>query len=234
MNEMARGSDPVTKVLLTCGAILAPMFYIVVLIQMAARPGFDITRHAISGLSNGDFGWVQITNFIVTGTLALVLAVGVFRALRGGKAGTWAPILIGTYGAGIILAGLFPPDPAMGFPVGAPEGMSATMSASATLHSVGFFTAFSSLVAAGFVFGRRFIALGQRGWGTYSIATGVAAPIVITLGTTVLISSAGVCFFIAGVVSFGWLSAVAARLLAERRTQTFTYAPIGEDSVVQH
>jgi hypothetical membrane protein len=234
MNEVTRESDPVTKVLLTCGVILAPLFYIVVLIQMATRPGFDITRHAISGLSNGDFGWVQTTNFIVTGTLALLVAVGVSRALRGGKAGTWAPILIGAYGAGIVLAGLFPPDPAMGFPVGAPEGMSATMSTSAMLHSVGFFTAFTSLVAACFVFGRRFIAFGQRGWGIYSIATGVAAPILITLGTTVMISSAGVFFFIAGVVSFGWLSAVAAHLLAERRTQTFTHAPIGDDSVVQH
>lgn len=225
MSETTRESDPVTKVLLGCGIFLAPLFYIVVLTQMATRPGFDITRHAISGLSNGDFGWVQISNFLVTGTLALLLAVAVYRALRGGKAGTWAPFLIGTYGAGIILAGLFPPDAAMGFPVGAPEGMSATMSASAMLHSVGFFTAFTSLVAACFVFARRFMALGQRGWGIYSIATGVAAPILITLGTTVFISSAGVFFFVAGVVSFGWLSAVSARLLAEPRSQPFTHAP---------
>lgn len=234
MNATTLESDRLTNILLGCGTILAPLFYIVVLLQMATRSGFDITKHAISGLSNGDLGWVQITNFILTGTLAMLLAVGVRRALRGTKAGTWAPILLGVYGAGMIVAGLFPPDPSMGFPDGAPEGMPATISTSSVLHSVGFFTAFSSLVATCFVFGRRLIALGQRGWGIYSNATGVAAPILIALGTAVLVDSAGVFFFTVGVVSFGWLSAVSALLLAERKTQAFTREPIGDYAEVQN
>ena len=38
------------------------------------------------------------------------------------------PILIGLYGAGMALAGLFRPDPGLGFPEGAPEGIPVTMS----------------------------------------------------------------------------------------------------------
>lgn len=213
MKTPVNKSDNSTKKLLLSGAILAPLFYIIVLTQMATRDGFDISRHAISSLSLGDMGWIQITNFILTGTLALLLAVGLRRMLQAGKAGTWAPILIGVYGLGIITAGVFPPDAALGFPVGAPEGMPETMSASAALHSVGFFTAFSALTATCFVIARRFFADTERNWGMYSIASGIVSPLLVILGMTVFSSSAGICFAFAGAVGFGWLSAVAAKLL---------------------
>lgn len=206
-------SNTVTKALLTCGAVLAPLFYVIVLLQMATRDGFDITRHAISSLSLGDMGWIQIANFIVTGVLAVLLAIGLRRVLRGGKAGTWAPLLIGVYGLGIMLAGVFPPDAALGFPPGAPEGMAETVSTSAALHSLGFFTAFSSLTATCFVVARRFFGDKERNWGMYSIVSGIASPLLVILGMTVFNSSAGICFALAGAVGFGWLSAVAVRLL---------------------
>jgi len=34
--------------------------------QALVRPGFDPTRHAWSLLANGDWGWIQIANVIVT------------------------------------------------------------------------------------------------------------------------------------------------------------------------
>ncbi len=50
----------------------------------------------------GGVGLDQVANFIITGVLALLGAKGVGAVLRGGKAGTWGPLLIGTFGIGLI------------------------------------------------------------------------------------------------------------------------------------
>jgi hypothetical protein len=42
-----------TRALLTCGIIVGPLYTTVGLIQAFTRPGFDITRHVMSILSNG-------------------------------------------------------------------------------------------------------------------------------------------------------------------------------------
>ncbi|WP_082599878.1 DUF998 domain-containing protein [Agromyces sp. Root81] len=68
---------PSTRILLAAGVAIAPIFLAIALAQMALRPGFDITRHAVSSLTNGDLGWVQTLNFVVTGALAILFAVGV-------------------------------------------------------------------------------------------------------------------------------------------------------------
>jgi Protein of unknown function (DUF998) len=44
------------------------------------------------------------------------------RVMRSGPGGTWGPRLIGAYGVGLAAAGVFRPDPANGFPAGAPPG----------------------------------------------------------------------------------------------------------------
>ena len=196
---------------LLAGMVLAPIFYLVVLAQMATREGFDISRHPISSLSLGDAGWIQVTNFLVTGLLALTAAFGLRRALAGGRAGRVGPGLIAVYGMGIILAGLFRTDPALGFPPGTPDEMPATMSTSAALHSLGFFVAFGSLTVACFVIARRFAAEGDRPWQGYGIASGMAAPVLVATGMANP-DAAGVFFALAGVVAFGWLSVTCWRL----------------------
>ena len=212
--ELSKDSQQWTKALLACGILLGPLFYLVVLIQMFTRSGFDIRKHPISLLSLGDAGWIQITNFIVTGLLAILCAFGMRRILRGGPGGTWGPLLIGTYGLGMIIAGLFPPDPSLGFPPGAPAGITGTMSQNAVMHGVGFFVAFISLTLACFVYARRFISLGHRGWGFYCIATGVVTPIVIFLGMNIM-GKAGILFAIAGIIGFGWIAVISARMITE-------------------
>jgi uncharacterized protein DUF998 len=64
------------------------------------------------------------------------------------RAGTWGPCLIGAYGLGLIMAGIFLPGPGLGFPPGAPAGMPSTISRHALLHGVGSFLAFVPLTAA--------------------------------------------------------------------------------------
>src|SRR5215813_11948966 len=77
-----------TRALLTCGVIAGPLYIAVGVTQMFIRPGFDIQRHALSLLSNGDLGWIQIANFIVTGLLVIAGALGMRRVLRGSRGGT--------------------------------------------------------------------------------------------------------------------------------------------------
>ncbi len=210
----ARGSTDWTRPLLLAGVVSGPLFYVLAIVQMFIRPGFDIRRHAISVLSLGDLGWIQIANFIITGLLAILCAVGLRQVLRGGKGGTWGPLLIGAYGVGMVIGGIFHPDPGLGFPPGAPAGMPTTMSAGAAVHSIGFYLAFLSLVIACFVFARAFISVGQPEWAFYCAASGVLAPIFIVLGSTNL-SLVGVLFAIAGAIAFGWVSVVAAHFMSE-------------------
>lgn len=203
-----------TTLLLACGVALGPLFYVVAVAQMLTRRGFDISRHPLSLLSLGEAGWIQIANFILTGLLAIACAVGMRRALRNVAGGTWGPLLIATYGLGMVVAGLFPPDPLLGFPAGASAGIPAQMSEHAMLHGIGFFVAYVSLVAACFVFARRYFAAGRPGWGRYSIATGVITPLLISAGMMIQ-SAASISFFIVGIIAFGWVGAAAAQLTAK-------------------
>ncbi len=142
------------------------------------------------------------------------MSIGMRSVMKGSKGGTWGPVLTAAFGLGLILAGLFHPDPGYSFPPrsGAPAGMLPTTSHHAAIHSVGFLIVVLSLIAACFVFARRFRARGQKGWSDFSIATGLAAPILIALGvgtsTTPLLT-------LMAVLTYGWLSAVAGRLQAE-------------------
>src|SRR2546421_58410 len=111
----------VTKSLLGYGVIAGPLYVVASLTQALTRNGFDLTRHQWSLLSNGGLGWVQITNFVVTGLMVIAGAAGLRRALGSGRGATWAPRLVGVYGAGLVCAGVFRADPALGFPPGTPD-----------------------------------------------------------------------------------------------------------------
>ena len=49
-------------------------------------------RHLLSQLSLGDWGWVQVGNFVLAGLLNLLYAWGLWRSLHPGRAGTWGPL----------------------------------------------------------------------------------------------------------------------------------------------
>ena len=213
MSADSRGSG-LTKVLLACGIITGPLFFVVAIIQGLTRSGYEIRKNAISQLSLGDLGWIQITSFLLTGLLAVACAIGVRRMLKGQKGGAWGALLIGTFGLGLIIAGIFPPDPAGGFPPGAPAGPAVSMSGHASLHAVGFFVSMLSAIIDSFVFARRFGALQRRGWARYCVVSGVAAPVLI-VSSILFMSWAGVIVAVAGAVVFGWVSATSARLRAE-------------------
>jgi hypothetical protein len=204
-----------TKILLACGVVGGPLFIVAALAQAFTRSGFDLRHQVISMLSLGDLGWIQIANFVVSGLLALALAVGVRRALHPGRAGTWGPLLIGAYGVGFISAGLFHPDPAFGFPPGAPAGMPTVTSGHAIVHNLSFFVAFIGLIAACLVFARREAGLGHRGWAVYCVVTGASAPVLIAVASAGLLPS-GVVLAVLGAVTSGWIGVVSARMVRQR------------------
>jgi hypothetical membrane protein len=194
--------------LLTCGIVAGPIFVLVAGVQVLTRDGFDLRRHAISMLSLGGPGWIQITNFVLTGLLTVACAVGMRRVLRGGRAGTWAPLLVGGYGVGLVSAGFFTPDPGVGFPPGAPAGMPA-MTWHSLVHAVSGTGAFVSLIVAAFLLARRYAAAGQRAWAGYCAGTGIVTiPLVMWPST----AGAGIRLAIAAVLAWTLIAATAARL----------------------
>jgi hypothetical membrane protein len=206
-------SGRTTRALLACGLIAGPVYLVVGFAQAFTRDGFSPLHDDLSVLANGSLGWIQITNLMLTGALVLACAVGTRRALGVGRGSTWGPRLIGGFGAGLVLAGIFRTDPMNGFPPGTPAGRATTATLSGTLHFVTAALAFICFIAACFVLARRFSASGKRAWAAYSRITGVvfvAAFAGVATGST----SAGVvlAFTAAVVLAFVWLAAVANRL----------------------
>jgi hypothetical protein len=199
--------------LLRAGVVAGPLFLGLALIQALVQPEFNIAHHPISALSLGATSWVQVGSFIATGLLTVGFAVGVRREIRGEPAATWGPILFAGLGVGLVIAGLFVPDPAFGFPAGAPNGMPTSLSAHAIAHGVGFSLAVACLVAATLVFARRFVV--RRSWrlAVYSVASGC---VILLMGASPPGDGASLRYAIATVVGWAWVAVAALRLLTER------------------
>jgi hypothetical protein len=199
-----------TRVLLAAGVAAAPLFVLSVVAQEATRAGFDPRRHPLSLLSLGDLGWIQICTFVVAGGLAFASAFGLRRALRGGRAATWGPILIGAYGVALVWGGVFVADPAFGYPVGTPDSAPASMSWHGALHGIAPAAASVALIVACFVFARRFRADGRRGWAAYSVAAAVVSPVL----TAASFAAGDYRLMLAGgAFTWLWASAVCLRVL---------------------
>ncbi|MEV6814735.1 DUF998 domain-containing protein [Micromonospora sp. NPDC051296] len=200
-------SDPTMgSRLLLLGALAGPAYVLVSLAQALSREGFDLTRHAWSLLANGDWGWIQLTNLIVTGLLVMAGAAGLRRTLQPGVGGTWAPRLLVGYGASMVAAGIFRADPALGFPAGTPAD-AATVSWHGMLHFGSGAVGFSCLVAACLVLARRFAADGLPGWAAFSRTTGV----LFLVGFVAMAASGGrvaanLAFTAAILLAWAWLS----------------------------
>ncbi len=199
-----------TRALTACGMAAGPLFAIVVVAQGLTRKGFDFTRHAASLLSNGNLGWIQITNFLVTGALVIAFAASLRRTLKSGPGSKWGPRLVRVFGLGVFAAAFFRADPAYGFPPGTPAGKG-TISWHGTVHIFCGQVAFLALIAACWVFARRFRASGHRGWAVYSRASGIAFLAGIAVSATG--TRAGVVAFSLGVAAgLTWLTLLALHL----------------------
>jgi hypothetical protein len=204
-----------TRTQLALGAAAGPLYVIVGLAQILTREGFDWTRHALSLMSNGAWGWVQVANFLLSGLLVLAGAVGLKRGLAIGRGRTAGPLLIAIYGLGLIGAAFFSADPAQGFPPGTPDGPPAVITTHGLLHFVSGGIGFLGLIAACFVLAARFRGEGRSSWMWFSLATGVLffagfAGIASGAQSRTLV----VAFYLAVLLAWTWLSALFRSALA--------------------
>lgn len=202
-----------TRVLLACGIAAGPLYLLVSYAQAFLRPGFDAAHNDLSVLANGDLGWIQTTNLILTGALTVLSALGFRLALTPGRGATWGPVLIGIYGAGLVGAGIFTADPMNGFPQGTPPGPPTSGSLHGLLHFITAGIGFAALIAGCCVMSRRFYTSQNRKLGAFSLATGIlflAAFAGIASGST---SAVIVLSFTAAVIlAWTWLAITAAHL----------------------
>jgi hypothetical membrane protein len=205
------------RLLLACGAVGPLLFIVVFLVEGATRPNYSAWHNFVSSLSAGPGGWMQIANFVVCGVLALLFAVGLRRVLNPGKGSTWAPILMGIFGLGLIGAGLFSTDPLLGYPPGAPS----TVTVHGALHNLFSLFVFASLVADCFVLARRFRGNpAWRGWALYSVVTGILVVVFFIAADVAATPSpdapAGLLQRVSIITGWGWMALVALRLMSKK------------------
>jgi hypothetical membrane protein len=109
----------VTRSMLGWGVVAGPFYLIFGLILALTRPGFDLTRDALSLLLIGDLGWLQWLNLALSGLMTIVAAIGLLRTPEWSRA---TATLVGVYGLCLVLSAIFPPDPTENFPPGADGG----------------------------------------------------------------------------------------------------------------
>lgn len=201
------------------GAFAGPLFIATFLIAGAARANYNPLRHPVSSLAIGEFGWVQAANFIITGLLILVFAIGLWRTLRTPGGSTWGPLLVGTVAIGLIGAGIFTAEPLSGYPPGTAD-RSLPYSTHGLLHDLFSTPVFVGLPAACFVFTRFFARLRERGWAIYSAASGLGMLIAFFFASMGFSQAEGFVDFgglfqrITLVVGLGWLTLLAIHLLS--------------------
>lgn len=205
-----------TRLLLACG--LAPLLFIaVVIFQDIARTDYDPVHHWGSELSLGGWGWIQIANFIVTGTALVGFAAGLRRVLRPGPGSVALPALTGLFGVQLVIAGAFVMDPDGGYPADAI--VPATPTFHATVHNLNAlptFLAIGSLAAVGTWWYAR--QAGARAWMWYSLAVAIITPAAM-VGAGILEDVPGSHFGlvqrIAMFTGWSWIGTLAVRLLSQ-------------------
>lgn len=204
-------SAAITRSLLGWGVVAGPFYLVVGLTLALTRPGFDLSRHALSLLMLGEWGWIQRVNLILAAVMTLAAAIGMIRAIRSGR-GLALGVLTATYGVMLVLSAIFPPDPMAGFPAGSPEG---SMSASGILHMVFGAVGFLAVSAAAFAYAgwsRRVGAPRRAGLG---VALGVLVVGGFFGGAALSASPVGVALlWVAVVAAWTWLAVASAHVYA--------------------
>ena len=197
--------------LLIVGMATAMLFLAVVLIEGAIRSGYHPVYHTGSELELGERGWIQRANFFVVGLGMFAFAAGINQALDT----VIGAVLMGTFGFGLLISGLFAPDPVRGYPPGAPIEPRAEPSWRARIHYASGPLAFLAVLGACLAVALQLDAF----WQWYTLATAVAG-LGMTLWTALAFQrdaantglvQRGLLF-----VYFTWIVLVGAHLVADR------------------
>jgi uncharacterized protein DUF998 len=191
------------------------LFTLVAFIAGATRSGYSAWHAYVSMLSLGEGGWVMAANLVVSGLLLVAFAMGLRRRGYG-----WPSILIGAAGAGLAIQGVFPADPGLGYPPGAPDGVPAVMSTSSGIHYLAGSIAGLANATAAVLMARRFGRdSSAAGWSRYlAVTAALVFGLLVALGFAgsdgpVLQGLAGAIQRVWIVVALTWLVLLAVRLL---------------------
>lgn len=168
-----------TALLLVGGAVGGCGFLVTAFVAGAVRRDYSALHQPVSLLSVGLGGWVQVANFVITGLLMLACGVGSSTRPAAGARRDVGPAPNWRLRFGLIGAGVFSADPSYGYPPGTALGRAASFSVHGILYELSSVIVFGALIAACFVFARRFAQAGRRGWAAYSFVTGLAVPALL-------------------------------------------------------
>jgi hypothetical protein len=190
---------------------VGPVLFGVVLVLLTAvqydfmigigwRPLEDPAGAWPSGLALGPYGWVQVLNFVVSGLLLMLLAVGLHHGATSGQGSRIGPTLLFVAGAAMTLMG-FSTDPILREGPRTLHGL---------VHDLAFALFVLALLPSLFFLWRRLRRDPLwRGHARYTLVTGVIA--------TLLISLPGVAYYLFIVVVLVWMEVTAIRLLRYSR-----------------
>jgi hypothetical protein len=202
----------------------ASAFVIIFTLDGWLTPGYSPAGMFVSELSLGPQGWVQILNFVLTGTLIVMFGRGLAHQFRTGPASRAGSILMVTIGVSLIASGPFTTDPSAIFDQSSIHGM---------VHGIFGAIVFTLAPLSCYVFYRRFrIDQAWRDLARWTLASGLA----LTVGIGVLKFSQqpgsalyewkGLVQRILLAILMTWIFVLASRL---RRTAGVAHRPNGQE-----
>jgi hypothetical protein len=207
------------KRLLTCGIIGCLIFITTFLVEGVLREDYNPLRFPVSSLSIGERGWIQISNFILSGTLILAFALGLKSTFENNF--VWIPRLIAMIGIGFIGAGIFSTDSIYGYPVTEPLRL-AQFTTHGHLHDFFSLFVFICLPIVNFKFFKWFRNAGKKSWAVYSLLTGIMVIVTFILAgmgfkqVPLLVDIAGVFQRICIISGCLWLMMIAVFMLQNK------------------
>jgi hypothetical protein len=194
----------ITRPTLLAGAAAGPLYVGIATIEAIVRDGFDIRVHSLSLLANGSGGWLHSAMLVGTGLLTVLGVLGLARSFPAGNRCRTAVVGLAVFGLGVAAAGSMRADPALGFPIGAPDGQPET----ATWHGIGHLVA-GGVGFVGLIFACLAMALwwwrrAQRGWAWFSLVTGVFYLVTFSGLASGANTFANLMFTVAVILGWSW------------------------------
>ena len=213
-----QGINRTTKLLLACGCAGCLFFIILFTIQGQLREAYSVLKFPISSLSIGEWGWIQVVNFLISGFLIFLFAIGFRRATPLLKNSLRTSRLIAAVGLGLFGAGLFSSDPIYGYPVNEPLKL-AQFTITGHLHDLCSIFVFVCLPIVCFKMLKRFKELNNKKWVIYTLISVSGMIICFVLAAIgfkqipVIVNLAGVFQRLCIIFGFSWLSALSVYLI---------------------
>jgi len=216
--RLVDASKNVPRKLLRAGLGAGPLFIAVFTVDGATRAGYLPARHPVSSLALGSRGWVQTTNFAVTGVLYLAGAAGLSRTTDPAMSRRVGPAMVGAAAVGLVASAAFNTDPVSGYPPGTADTPTERTTVG-TLHDLASIPTFLGVPIAAAVYGLRFARSGRPGWAVYSAST--AASMLAAFGMAAAgfsqaprrVDTAGRWQRLCIATGFTWLTALMSRAL---------------------